>query len=115
VRFQGFAWLSCNWHFYQVGDLSSRVTQEGMFKMRKLILAALMTAVPLTTAAACDGYGYGYGYNTSAYVAPRARAYGYAPSYGYYGSRAYYGGRTYGYYGYGARGVVRRAAWRRWR
>ena len=86
--------------------------------MRKLILAALVTAVPLTTAAACDGYGYGYGYNTSAYVAPRARAYGYAPSYGYYGSRAYYGGRTYGY-GYGARGVargvVRRAAWRRWR
>jgi hypothetical protein len=89
-----------------------------MFKMRKLILAALITAVPLTTAAACDGYGYGYGYgyNTSAYVAPRA--YGYAHDYGYYGSRGYYG-RTYGYYGYGARavarGVVRRAAWRRWR
>ena len=84
-----------------------------MFKMRKLILAALITAVPLTTAAACDGYGYGY--NTSTYVAPRA--YGYAPAYGYYG-RGYYG-RTYGYYGYGARavarGVVRRAAWRRWR
>jgi hypothetical protein len=117
--FQGFAWLSRNRHFYQVGDLSSRETQKGMFQMRKFIVTALMVAVPLTTAAACGAYD-GYGYNASTYVAPRA--YGYAPAYGYYGL-GYYGqgyyGRTYGYYGYGARavarGVVRRAAWRRWR
>jgi hypothetical protein len=84
--------------------------------MRKLILAALLTAAPLlavtsTPVAACDDW---FGYNAS--YAPR---YSYAPrAYGYYGSRGYYG-RTYGYYGYGARvvarGVVRRAAWRRWR
>jgi hypothetical protein len=89
-----------------------------MFQMRKLIVTALIVAVPLTTATACDWYD-GYGHNTSTYVAPRA--YGYAPAYGHY-RRGYYG-RTYGYYGYGygfgaravARGVVRRAAWRRWR
>jgi hypothetical protein len=84
-----------------------------MFKMRKLIFAALLTAPVLalnsTPAAACWGFGYGssasYAPRTYSY-APRARSYGYAPAYSYYGSGAYYGRTVYG------RGVARRAAWR---
>jgi hypothetical protein len=85
-----------------------------MFKMRKLIFAALLTAAPVlalnsTPAAACWGFGYGYSasYAPRTYsYAPRAYSYGYAPASGYYGSRAYYGRSVY------RRGVVRRAAWR---
>jgi len=89
--------------------------------MRRLIYLGLLVAASLLTldvkpASAC--FWGDDGYNASTY-APRAYGYG-----GYYG-RGYYG-RTYGYYGYGAgyygygaravaRGVVRRAAWRRWR
>jgi hypothetical protein len=54
-----------------------------MFKMRKLVFAALLTAPVLapnsSPAAACGWYGYGYGYN--AYCAP---SYSYAPG-AYYG------------------------------
>ena len=88
--------------------------------MRKLIIAALLTAAPLLVlgsapAAACWGFGYGHSasYAPRAYsYAPRARSYGYAPAYRYYGSRGYYGRSVYG------RGIARRAAWRagrRWR
>jgi hypothetical protein len=85
--------------------------------MRKLIFATLLTAAPLLTlsstpAAACWGFGYNdsasYAPRSYSY-APRAYSYGYAPAYGYYGARGYYGRGLYG------RGVVRRAAWRRWR
>jgi hypothetical protein len=73
-----------------------------MFKMRKLIFAALLTAPVLalnsTPAAACGWYGYGY----NAYCAPSysyapGAYYGYAPAYNYG-----YGPYTYGYaYNYG--------------
>lgn len=85
--------------------------------MRRLIFATLLTAAPLlaldsTPAAACWGFGYGYNasYAPRTYsYAPRAYSYGYAPADRYYGSRAYYGRTVY------RGGVVRRAAWRRWR
>jgi hypothetical protein len=95
---------------------------------RGVVRAAVATGVGLAVAGAARsyayGYGYPYGYQSYNYGYPSSYGYaGYSTSYAPYSYNYGYGGYSYnygyspGYYGYGvrraARGVARRAYYRR--
>ena len=93
--------------------------------MRKLVLASVVIAAPMTVVlgsvpASAFGYGYDYGCVGCGYYAPRYYGYSYyRPFYyrSYYRPRFFYGGfyrpRIYGWRGWGWRGWGGRG-WRRW-
>jgi hypothetical protein len=106
------------------------VTQVRYGIRRGVARAAVATGVGLAVAGAARSYAYGYGYPSS--YGYQSYSYGYPSSYGYagystgyapssynygYGGYSYNYGYTPGYYRYGvrrvARGVARRAYYRR--